>query len=322
MKLFFSSRSRLLFSIFSLTLGLLCWQKFANNTSLPTQVRAGSQAVSYRFLNDKKQAGLLPQPAIMIGVNLDKQPYLVGNTLYGEVTSLSKASVMLQNVTDKPIQQIFLKLTLYGFEGKPLSIIPSLPIWKGLDAGQTQEVPLGLASQYLQSKAAQLTNTLVNVDIKVDYVSYSNGNLWRYGLEHHPFNGFSRSAWVVTGREAAAEQLVREYQKQTGKKTVKAMELQQHFRNQRQKTLGKPVLMSGPFGYDCQNYLGGAVIDCGINSYSGCETVIDYGNYIPPLLDKFDAWDDVYCFPWGPTFVDCWTLPLIIGTYYGGPCPN
>lgn len=281
---------------------------------LHTVAQATNQTVEFHFTNDGLKLGALPQPVKVTGIVIDNQRYALDTVVPGDLSTLDRASLVLTNVTDTSVRAIALRLTAFGLDRQPIAILPGLPVLKYLGQGQTQTVSLIEASRSLQSKAAQTARTITRVEATIEYIEFLNGNRWRYGLLHRPFAGFSRECWIVDGRESQVTQQLLEFQRQTGEELPSATAVQ-HFQLERQGGFNRSVQLAGVVGSTCMSYAGMAIVDCSLNgNFTGCETMMDYGGFSPPF-NRFDVWDDLACFAWGPTSINCASLPPYVGTF-------
>ena len=293
------------------------WKRSLNSSSAPGNVvNAAAQAVQYHFTNEYLKLGAEARPVELVEVALPKMKVAVETPFVGDLSTFDNAALVVKNTSGQKIQQVTLRLTTYGLDGKQADVVHGHQLGD-LEPSQTKSFALVSTALLLRSQSARTARSIERVEAQLEYVLFADQQLWHYGLMHVPVEGFKRGhAWVAKGREAASERYFEEYQKLSGQEADTPSAVQQFFAERRARS---SVKMESS-GANCWQYNGFAIFDCGSNWFTGCETGTDYGNYQRPYdMEYYAAY--AFCFPWSwPYPADCESYSVATSWATSSPC--
>jgi hypothetical protein len=293
------------------------WQRSLKSPSASGNVvNAAAQAVQYHFTNDYLKLGAEARPVELVEVALPNAKVAVETPFVGDLSTFDNAALIVKNTSGQKIQQVGLRLTMYGLDGKQADVVHGHQMGD-IEAGQTKSFSLVPTALLLRSQSARIARSVERVEAQLDYVEFADRQLWHYGLMHVPTEGFTRGrAWVAKGREAAAARLFQEYEKLSGQAADTPSTVQQFFTEKRARSSAKMEQSTA----NCWQYVGAAWFDCGSNGYTGCETMTDVGNYGPPFDMRYNA-EQTWCFAMSwPYPNNCWTYNVWTSWATSDPC--
>lgn len=264
------------------------WQRSMKSPSIPGNVvNAAAQAVQYHFTNEYLKLGAEERPVELVEVALPKTKVAVETPFVGDLSTFDNAALVVKNTSGQKIQQVALRLTMYGLDGEEADAIHGEQLGE-MEPDQTKAFSLYTAALLLRSRSASIARSFERVEVQLEYIEFEDQQLWHYGLMHVPIEGFKGGrTWVAKGREASSEKLFEEYQQLTGKEVGKPNEVQQFFNEKRAKASIKLTGILAPI--HCWQYVGMTWFDCGPNYLTGCEAPTDYGNYQQPYDVQYKA---------------------------------
>ncbi len=294
------------------------WQRSLRPSSAPGNVvNAAAQAVQYHFTNEYLKLGTDARPVELVEVALPQSKVTVETPFVGDLSTFDNAALIVKNTSGQKIQQVALRLTMYGLDGKKADVVHGHQIGE-IEADQTKSFSLVSTALLLRSQSARIARSFERVEARLEYVMFSDQQLWHYGLMHVPVEGFKRGrAWAVKGREAESEQMFKQYQELSGQQADTPNAVQQFF----QERQARASVKTDHSGAHCWRYHGAVWFDCGPHWFTGCETLTDYGSYGPPFDMQYYA-DYAYCFAaaW-PYPTNCDTYNVITSWATSDPCP-
>jgi hypothetical protein len=133
----FSRRFLLAVAVALVLFSGMFWKQTRSQTSATLNVvSAAAQAVQYQFTNDYLKLGAEERPVELVAVALPQTKVAVETPFVGDLSSFDNASLTIKNTSGQKIQQVALRLTMYGLDGKQADVVHGHPIGE-IEQGQT-----------------------------------------------------------------------------------------------------------------------------------------------------------------------------------------